>query len=55
MSINKIHYRNVNMYIACYFYHIRHASFNESKMSRVAKLKKLEPTKTKDKLLGAMA
>jgi anaerobic ribonucleoside-triphosphate reductase len=55
MIIHRIHYRNLNTYLACYYHHLRRVPFHGSKIFPVSKIKKIELTKSKGKLLSAMA
>ncbi len=55
MIIHRLHYRNLNSYLACYFHQIKHVPLQGSKIMHAAKIKKEGLTKSKMKLIGAMA
>jgi hypothetical protein len=55
MIIHRLHYRNLNSYLACYFHHLKRVPLHHAKIMHVTKIKKEELSKSKVKLLGAMA
>ncbi len=55
MIIHRLHYRNLNSYLACYFHQIKRVPLQGTKIIHAAKIKKDGLSKSKVKIIGAMA
>jgi hypothetical protein len=55
MIIHRLHYRHLNSYLACYFHHIKQVPLQGTHVVQAVKIKKDKLTKSRIKIMGAMA